>query len=104
MAANILPPDPLLPPPAPGGGDKMLKLPFSEHGYVACQIKWNHECSHMVQIIPNADSPDPGGQKVKMQLFQNNVMLHIKGNRECSNMVANADRGTINKKHIKPDF
>ena len=25
-------------------------------------------------------------------------------NRECSNMVANADRGTINKKHIKPDF
>ena len=27
-------------------------------------------------------------------------MLHIKGNRECSNMVANADRGTINLKHI----
>ena len=31
-------------------------------------------------------------------------MLHIKGNRECSNMVANADRGIINKKHIKPDL
>ena len=33
-------------------------------------------------------------------------MLHIKGNLEiqCSNMVENADRGTINKKHIKPDF
>ena len=23
-------------------------------------------------------SPDPGGQKVKIQLFQNMVMLHIK--------------------------
>ena len=46
----------------------------------------------------------PGGQKVKIKLFQNIVMLHIKLNRECSNMVANADRGTINKKHIKPDF
>ena len=43
-------------------------------------------------------------QKIKIKLFQNIVMLHIKGNRECSNMVANADRGTINKKHIKPDF
>ena len=28
----------------------------------------------------------------------------IKGNRECSNMVATADRGTINMKHIKRDF
>ena len=25
-------------------------------------------------------------------------------NRECSNMVATADRGTINMKHIKRDF
>ena len=49
-------------------------------------------------------SQGPGVQKVKLKLFQNIVMLHIKGNRECSNMVANADRGTINKKHIKPDF
>ena len=45
-----------------------------------------------------------GGQKVEIKLFRNIVMLHIKGNRKCSNMVANADRGTINKKHIKPDF
>ena len=25
-------------------------------------------------------------------------------NRECSNMIASADRGTINMKHIKRDF
>ena len=46
----------------------------------------------------------PWGQKVKIKLFQNIGMLHIKGNRECSNMVANAERGTINKKHVKPDL
>ena len=43
-------------------------------------------------------------QKVKIHLFQNMVMLHTKGNSECSNMVATADRGTINMKHIKRDF
>ena len=48
--------------------------------------------------------PGPGSQKVKIKLFQNIVVVRIKGNRECSNMVANADRGTINKKHIKPYF
>ena len=59
----------------------------------------------MVANISPADPlPGPLGQKVKLKLFQNIVMLHIKGNRECSNMVANADRGTINKKHIKSDF
>ena len=46
----------------------------------------------------------PGVKRLKIKLFQNIVMLHIKGNRECSNMVANADRGTINRKHIKPDI
>ena len=82
----------------------MSKLTFSKHGHVAYQLKWIHKCSHMVAIIFPADPQGPGGQKVKMNFFQNIVMLHIKGNRECSNMVANADRGTINKKHIKPDF
>ena len=53
---------------------------------------------------PPPPPPGPEGPKVKIKLFKNIVMLHIKGNRECSNMVANADRGTINKKHIKPDF
>ena len=32
------------------------------------------------------------------------VMLHIKGNHECSNMVSHADRGKIKKKHILRDF
>ena len=43
-------------------------------------------------------------QKVKIQLFQNMVMLHTKGNSECSNMVTTADRGTLNMKHIKRGF
>ena len=60
---------------------------------------------HGSKYFPLRPHPQgPGGQKVKIKLFQNIVMLHIKGNRECSNMVANADRGTINKKHIKSDF
>ena len=55
----------------------------------------------VAKILPAAPlSP----QKVKIQLFQNMVMLHIKGIRECSNMVATAVRGTINMKHIKRDF
>ena len=88
-------------PPDPVGGVKMSKLTFSKHGHVAYRLKWNHKCSHMVA---NISPQGPGCQKVKIKLFQNIVMLHIKGNLECSNMVANADRGTINKKHIKPDF
>ena len=61
---------------------------------------------HGSKYFPRRPPPPQGprGQKVKIKLFQNIVMLHIKGNRECSNMVANADRGTINKKHVKPDF
>ena len=61
---------------------------------------------HGSKYFPRRPPPpqSPGGQKVEIKLFQNIVMLHIKGNREYSNMVANADRGTINKKHIKPDF
>ena len=107
MVAYILPTDPLLPPPDPGGGVKISKLTFSKHGHVAYQLKWNHKCSHMVANISPADPPppqDPWGQKVKIKLFLNIGMLHIKGNRECSNMVANAERGTINKKHVKPDL
>ena len=61
---------------------------------------------HGSKYFPRRPPQGPGGQKVKFKLFQNIVMLHIKGkgDRECSNMVANADRGKINKKHIKPDF
>ena len=72
-------------PPDPGGGVKMSKLTFSKHAHVAYQLKWNHKCSHMVANISPADPPQgPGGQKFKIKLFQNIIMLHIKGNRECS--------------------
>ena len=52
---------------------------FAEHGHVAYQIKWNHECSNMVANILHADHPRPWkwGHKVKIQHFQNIVMLHI---------------------------
>ena len=66
-------------------GSKSQKLDFSEHVYVAYQIKENHECSNMVSL------PDPRGQKVKIHFFQNMVMLHIILNAitKCSNMVTN---------------
>ena len=44
---------------------------FSDHGYVAFQIKWNHECSNMVTYI--LSSPPPlkpgGGSKGKNSAF-----------------------------------
>ena len=56
------------------------KINFSEHGHVAFQIKWNHEYSNIVAILLPAEPPPTGpsgGQKVKIQLFQNMVMLHF---------------------------
>ena len=63
MVAYILPADPLLPLPDPGGEVKMSKLTFSKHGYVAYQLKWNHKCSHMVANISPTDPPGPWGSK-----------------------------------------
>ena len=51
-----------------------------------------------------AAPPPFSHQKVKIKLFKNMVMLNIKGNRECSNIVATADRGITNMKHNKRDF
>ena len=57
---------------------------ISEHGHVAYQIKENHECSYRVaNILPADPSPPPpnpgdGVSEVKIHLFQNMVMLHIK--------------------------
>ena len=64
-------------PPSPDSGDQKVKFNFAEHGHVAYQIKENRECSHIVaNIIRAAPLPptDPGGQKVKIQLFQKMVM------------------------------
>ena len=72
MIANILHAYPS--PIALGDGSKLF---FSEHGHVAYQIKGNHNCNNLVANLKPSDPPppppDPGGQKVKMQLFQNRV-------------------------------
>ena len=72
MVANILP---AAPPPPPNPRVKRLYLTFAEHDHVAYQIKGNRECSNMVANILPAAPLSP--QKVKNQLFQNMVMLHI---------------------------
>ena len=77
------------PRPAPdsGGVIKGQNSTISELGHVSYQVKWNQKCSNMVAIIIPADPtpfPPPafrryGGwdQGVKVQKFQNMVMLHI---------------------------
>ena len=67
----------------PGGWSSKLIF-FSEHCPVAYQIKWNYECSNMVaNILPATPPAWPWGwvQQVKIQIFHNMVMLHIKSNR-----------------------
>ena len=65
------------PPPPPDPRVKRSNLTFAEHDHVAYQIKGNRKCSNMVaNILPAAPL---SSQKVKIQLFQNMVMLHIKG-------------------------
>ena len=74
MVANILP---AALPPLPDPRVKRSNLTFAEHDHVAYQIKGNRECSNKVANILPAATLSP--QKVKIQLFQNMVMLHIKG-------------------------
>ena len=68
------------PPQGPGAQNST----FSKHGHVAYRIKGNNECSNMVANIlpadPHLPNPNPGmwGQNVKIQLFQNMVLLIIK--------------------------
>ena len=99
MVANILPTDPYSYPLLTLWlGSVGRNSTLSEHGFVAYQIKENHECSNMVANKLPADRPtppplDPGDWEnmSKIQHFQNMVMLHIKlnGITKCSNMVAN---------------
>ena len=53
---------------------------FSAYGHVVYQLKGNDACSNMVaNILPVVPSPFPDpGDGVKIPLFQNMVMLHIK--------------------------
>ena len=48
---------------------------FSENTLATYQIKWKNECSNIVANILLADKPGCG---IKIQLFQNMVMLHVK--------------------------
>ena len=61
----------------------------------------------MVANIFLAEHPPPlpglGVKRLNLN-FSEHDHAAFKGNRKCSNMVANADRGTINKKYIKTDF
>ena len=69
---------PLALPPGPWGSKGLIST-FSGQGHVAYQIKGNHKCSNMVAIILLADPPphpDPG-DKVKIQLLQNMVILFV---------------------------
>ena len=75
MVANILPADPQ----TLGMRSVGQNSTFSGHGHVAYQIKDNHECFNIVSNILPTDPPPLGwGQKVKIQLYQNMVLLHIK--------------------------
>ena len=54
MVVNILPADPLHPPPPPrplGWSQKVKFQIFTEHCHVEYHIKWNHECRNMVAFI-----------------------------------------------------
>ena len=101
MVANILPTDPYSYPLLTLRlGSVGRNSTFSEHGFVAYQIKENHKCSNTVANLLSADRPTPpppppdpgdGANRSKIQHFQNMVMLYIKlnGITKCSNMVAN---------------
>ena len=62
-----------------GGAEAKIKL-FSEYGHVAYQIKAEDPGSNMVANILPTDTPSTRGwvQKVKLYIFLEVVMLHIK--------------------------
>ena len=99
MIANILPTEP--PSHDPKDGVKRPNSTFSEHGHIASQIEVNHECSKIVannspaDPAPHLHPPEPGvgaiGSKGQNSTLSehSHVAYQIKGNHECSNMVAN---------------
>ena len=76
MVANFCPQTP----PGPWGGGLGQNSTLSEHGHVAYQLKGITKCSRMVANILPADPTQTQGMGplVKIKLFQNMVMLHIK--------------------------
>ena len=88
IVANVLPTDRL----TLGWDQKVNIYFFSEHGHVAYQTKWNHECSNMVanisylEITPTLEV----GSKSQISTFSehDHIAYQIKGNHNCSSMVA----------------
>ena len=87
MVANVLPAEHPPPPPPPpssttlGDGFKRSKFNFSEHVHVAYQIYWNHEMKqHGSKYLAGRcpPPPPPPYTRVKTQLFQKKIILHIK--------------------------
>ena len=78
MVANSLVSKP--PPRTLGIGSIGRNSTFSDIGHVIFQIKWNHEMQqHGSKYFARRALPyDPGGQKVKMQLFSKHGHVHIK--------------------------
>ena len=77
-------------------GSKGQNLTFPEHGQIAYQIKYNHQCRNVVAYIlpayPLLPPPNPGGG-VKMSKLtfskHGHVAYQLKWNHKCSHMVAN---------------
>ena len=59
-------------PPTLGLGSIGQNSTFSQHGHVAYQIKWNHECRNMVANILPADLPPTilGIKRSKFNFFR----------------------------------
>ena len=86
ILANILPADTPTRYPTPldpGDGVNRSKVIFLEHGHVAYQMWGNHEMQQLgskyfaCRPLPTPMTIGRWGQKLKIQLFQNIVMLHI---------------------------
>ena len=65
MVANISPADP--PPPLLPQRGGVKNSTFSEHGHVAYQIEWNHECSNLQAHILSLHTTSTPGCVVKGQ-------------------------------------
>ena len=70
------------PPPSYHRDLKVKNLLVSEKCHVAYKIKGNQDCSNMVaNILPADPLPPPPlgkGPQIKINFFQNMLMLHIK--------------------------
>ena len=87
-----------------GGGVKG-KIKLFQKSMVLLYIKFNGitgaaSCNMVANIMPaDPPPPNPGGQMVKIQLFQNMVIMHIK-----LKAITNAEHGSIYfaRSHLLP--